>query len=236
MFPFVERIRNEKGFEKPLEKIDFLISQKDKKPFCFLPYDVFEKILGDVLFAFLGFYDEENLLPEKRLELFIDETKKLTIKKDFERLCRENRLWELSLLLGRDEIENIDAHNRNCEVYDMAVYLDNRSVIKLLIERNRKFTRDLFINQCFEGNLDQVKFLYENIVIPEKIFTSQKRGTVYICKCAILYAAVCGHLEIVKFLCEKNAGKILSKDYRDIHDDILYTNHHGVIEFLKTLF
>lgn len=209
MFPFLEKIKNEKYLESPLQKINLLISQKDKKPFCFLPYDVFEKILGNILFSFLEFHEGENLLPEKRLEKFEEYLKNLSIEKDFVRLCEENKLYELSVLLNNDKTDMIARKNPffNGFYYNGFYYIslaeyateytEGLEILKLLHEKGRNFTlpqdygkeQKLMDNASSRRSLEVVKWFYENR--PEGCTDRAIEG-----------AALNGKLENIIFLCE----------------------------------
>lgn len=252
MFEFVERIRNEKGIENPLEKIDFLISKRGEKPFCFLPYDVLEKICGNVLFDYLDFKEGENLLPEKRLDLFLEKTKSLTIEKDFMRLCQENRVFEISLLLDRDDtdeiyVKEIYTHS-NVNLSTLACCYGRLDIVKLLQQKNRKFETDAMDCAAGNGRLEVLIWLKENFpdfgcspitvdfvaylgYIKILIWLKENYPEISCTTNAISWASQEGRLDILVWL-KENFPEICCTT------DAIYTatknGHHEVVSFLRS--
>lgn len=106
-YTFIRKLQNKGSLTIPLAEINLLISRRDEIPYRNLTNDEFEKILGDVFFDFVGFTDGVNLSPEKRLKLFMTKIESLTIKNDYFRLCQENRVYEIAMLLDRDSSTEI---------------------------------------------------------------------------------------------------------------------------------
>lgn len=153
MFDFIPQ-NNKFLLEEPLRKIGSLITQRENTESTFynMPFDVFEKIAGNVLFDFLDFEDGENLIPKKRWELFLENTKKYTIAKDFTSLCQSNKIYEIALLLDRDPQDYIRTYD-DTAIYDIGREVDkyplsweasiqsNFDVLKLLLQKNRRFDK-----------------------------------------------------------------------------------------------
>lgn len=246
MFKFLEKIQNEETLKIPLEQINLLISQKGT--LNILPYDVLEKICANVLFDYLGFVDGENLSPEKRLELFIDGINSLTIEKDFLRLCGENRLFELSLLLDRDETDEISWYYNDPILLTTCVcnVIENLEVLTLLHRKNRVFTTVAMYCASRNGKLDFVKWLHENKPnfdcvkgaidwVAEKghldVVKYLHENGYYCTTSAMDLAARNGHLEVVMFLLENRPEDCCVISALDWATE---NGHHQIVSFLRT--
>lgn len=182
--------------EIPNKKIELLISRRDDLPFKNLPFDIFEKILGNVLFTHLDFYEDENLLPEKRYEIFYEKRiKTLSIKNDFARLCRENRLFELSLLIDIDKKNEVMLERRIESLACFACRNGYFDVVMLLMRSKRKIDRFAIIQVAMKREWEFLKFILEE--------QGSRNFTENILSLIICYDA---ELELVKYFREKITG------------------------------
>lgn len=249
MFKFLKRLEKSSGLKIPLAKINKIIEERNKLFFNFLPYDVFEKILGMVLFDFLEFYDHKNYLPEKRLDLFHEKIKEYTIEKDFEKLFYKRKIYELSILL-----DNSGDHfkNNSHEGYGLitthacvlSFHFDYLDVMELLLEKNKKFSKEAINVSAENGNLILLKWLKENK--PEigcdsldlaagnghlevLIWLKENYPEIGCTKYAMDRASRHGHLEVVKYLHENYPEVGCTTDAID------YAAENGFLEIVEFL-
>lgn len=175
---FLERIKDERLLEIPLQKITTIIPQK------ILPYDAMEKICGNILFDFLDFKEGEDLVPNKRFDLFMEKVAGMSIKNDFHRLCREKRFYEISLLLDNDKTDEIKViewfyeynflisqhldsyepdEDDDCIIVPLTelALLYDIEIIKILHQKNRKFVENPMDRAAARVRLDIMKFFLE---------------------------------------------------------------------------
>lgn len=208
------------------KKINLILEKRDEIPFCFLSRDTLEKIFGNIIPVNLQNYN---------------------LKTDFVKMCHENRLYELSLLINEtaDEMVFDNIYIPNHEALMSSVACENGciNVVKLLHEKNKTFTKDAMDNAAGEGHLGIVKFLHEKRTegcteramdfaawngFYEMVEWLHEKRTEGCTELAIIKASQYGDIRMVSWLHKNKPGCSI-----EAFCEAEYNNHTEVIEFLK---